>query len=327
MLHLNADLNILAFAETDSLLLPGLRQATSLNACPCPLADEIAVLAQECLQSGQTVSASAAGYLITGLPIKAGECAVAIHAPGNPEAELGVIRELAQTIALQSESQARQELFLKLLAHDVHSPLAGMQLALTLAGQDPGLSASRYFPMLEGCVQQLDKVIASLGQFLEIQGDARQGVQLLSFAQLLQQAELELAAQLQQSGARLESRLEVAGMVYLSSWMQSILRNLLSNAIKFAHPQRPLLIVVETTRLESGQVRLSVHDNGIGFPAGQVPAGLFGPCQRFHPGYQGKGLGLYLVRSMLEKNGGSIRAESRPEGCSFHLILGIVNCV
>ncbi|QNP54288.1 sensor histidine kinase (plasmid) [Hymenobacter qilianensis] len=64
------------------------------------------------------------------------------------------------------------------------------------------------------------------------------------------------------------------------------------------------------SRLENGGV-LEVTDNGLGLTEGQQ-AQLFGLFQRVHTHVEGSGVGLYLVKKMVENSGGRIDVESQP---------------
>ncbi|HOZ87149.1 MAG TPA: PAS domain S-box protein, partial [Bacteroidia bacterium] len=79
-------------------------------------------------------------------------------------------------------------------------------------------------------------------------------------------------------------------------YLESILMNLLTNAIKYRHETRPLKVVVRT-RLEGNQVFLTFSDNGIGFDSEIHKEKIFKLYQRFHTHKEGKGLGLFLVKS------------------------------
>ena len=57
-------------------------------------------------------------------------------------------------------------------------------------------------------------------------------------------------------------------------------------------------------------VVLQVEDNGLGFDATHE-ARLFGLFQRFHDHVEGSGIGLYMVKRMLENAGGRIQAQSQ----------------
>ncbi|MEM9023391.1 MAG: ATP-binding protein, partial [Bacteroidota bacterium] len=74
------------------------------------------------------------------------------------------------------------------------------------------------------------------------------------------------------------------------------------------------------SELVNGQVRLTVSDNGIGIDLDKHGAKLFGLYQRFHSHIEGKGLGLYIVKSQLEALGGRVEVQSEPDkGTMFHV--------
>lgn len=100
------------------------------------------------------------------------------------------------------------------------------------------------------------------------------------------------------------------------------LRNLVANAIKYSDPheeERWVSIACEQT---SEGFRIAIRDNGLGIPAGREDE-VFEPGVRAHPDAgRGSGLGLSIVREVLEQRGGSVSLESREgEGTTFWLDL------
>ena len=91
-----------------------------------------------------------------------------------------------------------------------------------------------------------------------------------------------------------------------------VFSNLLDNAIKYRHRDDPLRVRV-SGRLAAGVAVYCVEDNGIGIPV-QHRARIFDIFQRLDPQgpTKGEGLGLTLVRRMVERNGGRIWVESAP---------------
>lgn len=231
-------------------------------------------------------------------------------------------RRLAQTIADFDDERSRQELFVRTLAHDVRSPLATIQMILGRAQQEKIMTGSRFFGLLEENVLHLEDVVNSLLGLIELHQNQFPLVCHVGFALSLELVERQLALQLSESGGRIESDLQVEGLPYVPSWLESVLRNLLVNALKYAHPQRPPRVRVSTRPLPGGLVLLTVADNGRGFPDGKVPETLFEPFKRYHGDVPGSGLGLYLVRSMIERNGGGIAVHtSEDQGTRFELTL------
>jgi signal transduction histidine kinase len=90
--------------------------------------------------------------------------------------------------------------------------------------------------------------------------------------------------------------------------LRSIIYNLLSNAIKYASPERPPYVVFETFR-EGTYTVLCIQDNGLGIPESQQPK-LFSMFKRFHSHVDGTGVGLYMIKRVIENNRGKIEVQS-----------------
>ena len=102
-----------------------------------------------------------------------------------------------------------------------------------------------------------------------------------------------------------------------------VLFNLLDNAMKYSSVRRAARIEFASAT-EDGRRVFLVRDNGVGFDMAYVEK-LFKPFQRLHSAaeFPGTGVGLATVRRIVEKHGGKIWAESRPdEGATFRFSLG-----
>jgi PAS domain S-box-containing protein len=100
--------------------------------------------------------------------------------------------------------------------------------------------------------------------------------------------------------------------------------NLIGNAIKYRQPGRPGLIEIGG-EVADGDAHCWVRDNGAGFPA-SAKSRLFQIFQRFHPGLsEGEGMGLAIVKRVVERHGGRIWVESEEGlGATFHFTLPCV---
>jgi PAS domain S-box-containing protein len=100
--------------------------------------------------------------------------------------------------------------------------------------------------------------------------------------------------------------------------MRQVFSNLLTNALKFTgHRERAVVEIGEVCT--SGQAVIFVRDNGVGFDQRYADK-LFQVFQRLHreEEFEGSGVGLAIVHRILQKHGGSIRAESQPQkGAAF----------
>jgi signal transduction histidine kinase len=97
--------------------------------------------------------------------------------------------------------------------------------------------------------------------------------------------------------------------------LQAAVLNLLDNAVKYSHQE--IKISVEVATVDAKRVAVRVTDRGIGIPSAQLKR-IF---KRFHRGegnfmtrVKGTGLGLFIVRSIIEKHGGRVFAKSTGPG-------------
>jgi PAS domain S-box-containing protein len=92
--------------------------------------------------------------------------------------------------------------------------------------------------------------------------------------------------------------------------LEQVWVNLLSNAVKYSRP-RDVAVIEVSGKLEDSETIYTVRDNGVGFDA-RYQAKLFGVFQRLHSEseYEGTGVGLALVKRIMQRHGGWIRAES-----------------
>ena len=131
----------------------------------------------------------------------------------------------------------------------------------------------------------------------------------------------DLEARLESSGGRIE-RGPLPTIEADPTQMRQMLQNLLSNALKFRSPDRAPVVTIsaEPSPAEDGPGWiLRFEDNGIGFDPRYADK-VFAPFQRLHARqeYEGTGIGLAIVRRIIERHRGDIHAEGRPgEGATF----------
>ncbi len=105
-------------------------------------------------------------------------------------------------------------------------------------------------------------------------------------------------------------------------YLQSAFYNLITNAIKYRKPGRDPLITFDANRIDERTYRFVVTDNGLGFDMATNKGHLFGIFKRFHPKIEGTGLGLHIVKSIVDAYGGEIVVNSEVDkGTTFDIIL------
>ena len=214
----------------------------------------------------------------------------------------------------------RLEQFAYTVSHNLRAPLArilGLSQVIRHQPLDP--EASDLVNLIEESAQGLDGTIRDLMQLLVIQKDINQNMTHIDVAQLLNQVIESLSVQIRTSGAVITPDFEtLRGVMYSEPILQSVLLNLLTNAIRYRAEHRRLRVKVALRPLDDQWCCLSVSDNGRGIDLTRAGRQLFQLFARFHDHTEGKGIGLYMIKSLVEDSGGRIEVASTPDvGSTF----------
>ncbi|MGI4761951.1 MAG: PAS domain-containing protein [Janthinobacterium lividum] len=226
--------------------------------------------------------------------------------------------ELATTNQRLRRTNADLDTFVYTASHDLKSPIANLEgLFTALREQLPpeALQAPlvpRLLEMMDGAVQRFRETLTHLTDVSRLQpdddGTPAEEVDLVALVRAIR---LDLAADLEAVGATLTVDLADAPTARFSPKnLRSILYNLLSNAVKYHDPARPPLVQLRGRRAEN-RLLLEVQDNGLGLDPSQQSQ-LFGMFQRLHTHVEGSGVGLYMVKRLVENTGGHIHVASQP---------------
>ncbi len=221
--------------------------------------------------------------------------------------------QLQLTKDLFSQNRDLQQ-FTYIVSHNLRSPVANaMGLVNILSMTDKG-SADFNISLgyLKKSVNQLDAVLRDLNMILSIR-DKRDTIdrERIPLALVCQQAIADLAELLQACGAEvfmgIDEKINVQGD---KAYVYSIFYNLLSNAIKYRAFGRRLKINIEYCGSTEAGTVVSISDNGSGFDVNAAGDKVFKLYKRFHPNSEGRGIGLFLVKTHLDAMGGQIEVSS-----------------
>ncbi|WP_299518447.1 ATP-binding protein, partial [uncultured Flavobacterium sp.] len=113
---------------------------------------------------------------------------------------------------------------------------------------------------------------------------------------------------------------EVDQFFSLKVYMHSIFYNLISNSIKYSMADVQTVIEI-SSKIEKGKVILVFKDNGLGFDMTTKGNKVFGLYKRFHSHVEGKGVGLFMVKTQVEAIGGIITVASEVnKGTEFTIV-------
>jgi signal transduction histidine kinase/ActR/RegA family two-component response regulator len=219
------------------------------------------------------------------------------------------------------EADRRKDEFLATLAHELRNPLAPLRTSLEIARRNPGDAAAvaRAHAVMQ---RQLDQMVHLVDDLLDLNRIARGRVALrrqpVDVAEVVDKAIETSRPVIEAFGHRL-TVVQAAGPgapIFVDgdvTRLVQVVANLLNNAAKYTDPGGHIRIGVERA---AGEVQIKVRDDGAGIPP-ELQATLFEMFTRSGTGSAGAradglGIGLALVRQLVESHGGSVGVHSPP---------------
>lgn len=233
------------------------------------------------------------------------------------------VRERRKTEQALEQSNRDLQQFAYVASHDLQEPLRMVTSFVQLLEsryQDQLDEDGREFIAfaVEGA-QRMQQLIQDLLEYSRVSSQGK-ALSPVSLSAVLAEALDNLRTRLVDGGkVEFESMPEVLGD---SAQLVRLFQNLIGNALKFAHPDRLPVVRIDAEECGS-EVYVSVRDNGIGI-APEHQAKVFVIFQRLQgrEKYEGNGMGLAICKRIVERHGGAITLESKPnEGTVFTIRL------
>ncbi|MER2997955.1 sensor histidine kinase [Pontibacter populi] len=204
------------------------------------------------------------------------------------------------------------------ISHDIKGPLSNIEglVSVLKKARDSEAETSRIHDMLSKAVRNMRKTIDELADIRESDTDFAIEKERVNFENVIEDAKLALKDKIVESEAQIKTEIEVREIDFSRKNIRSIIYNLLSNAIKYKASDRPPEILIKT--IESGdKILLSVSDNGLGIAQDKTEK-IFDRYTRLVTDVEGTGMGLFIVKRMVEDMGGHVEVESKlGEGATF----------
>lgn len=229
--------------------------------------------------------------------------------------------EADKNIILQQLLYQNSELlqFSFIASHNLRGPVASMLGLFQIMDQyEITGEAKELLVMLQKTISKLDDVIIDLNKILDVRNNYVDPKELVSFSKVSREIIQSFEVQLGNNDAEVTINTESVDEFYvIKSYFYSIIYNLFSNALKYKSTERKLKIEMMTVK-HRDTYGFSITDNGKGIDLERFHSKLFTLYQRFHLEVEGKGLGLFLVKTQVNAMNGTIDVKSTPDlGTTF----------
>ncbi|WP_324671238.1 PAS domain-containing protein [Hymenobacter sp. GOD-10R] len=232
--------------------------------------------------------------------------------------------ELSLTNGQLTRTNVDLDNFIYSASHDLKAPISNIEGLLRLLREDLLPAAGQtdedvtaLLTRMQDAVERFKRTIEHLTDVSKLQLEFSRPAVSTDLAPVLEDVRQDLQPLLMESGGQLTVDVAACPTLVISEKnLRSILYNLISNALKYHYPDRVPRVHI-SCHTEGNRHVLRVQDNGLGLSEGQQ-AKLFGLFQRLHTHVEGTGVGLYMVKKMVENVGGVLSVESQVgEGSTF----------
>lgn len=269
------------------------------------------------------------------------ELGINVFFVGNNRKFIGTLRDISLRKRLEDElkrtnemlvrSNQELELFASMASHDLQEPLRKIETYLerletecteTLPEEGKG-----YMARMTNSAKRMRRLINDLLSFSRVTTQAQPLIPV-NLSKSVDEVVEDLEILIKEAKARLEIG-ELPVVLADSLQMRLLFENLIGNALKFRREEEPPVIRISAQHFServgregNGQneyYQIRVQDNGIGFDEKYLDR-IFNPFQRLHAKsrFEGTGMGLAIVRKIVERHGGTITARSEPgRGTTF----------
>jgi signal transduction histidine kinase len=268
-----------------------------------------------------------ATLLTTGLLRAHRQAALALVEREQAQAQLRAAHESLEHRVAQRTAELREDIeglesFNRSVSHDLRTPLGGIvgvaRLGREALASDDAVQARRMLDLIESQAVNSVKLVEAL-LALARASDAPMQMGLVDTGPLVQDVVDTLAAESQLAQVTVAPVMPTVQAD--ADLLRQVFANLIGNALKFATQATQPHVAVGSDRVRDETV-FFVRDNGVGFEPDAAQR-LFKPFQRLHDRhYDGFGVGLSIVKRIVDRHGGRVWAEGRPgHGASFYFTL------
>lgn len=218
------------------------------------------------------------------------------------------------------------EQFSYIVSHNLRAPLANIMGCAELIKNDI-VSKDELEKIINGIAcsaYKLDEVVKDLNQILQIKNPLIVKRENINLNEIVREIKNTIFNSVSTHKVTLKTDFnEIEDLTSVRRYIYSIFYNLIHNSIKYQNPKVNPVIEIKSKQIEKG-IKITFKDNGMGIDLQKEAQNIFGLYKRFHHDIEGKGIGLFMVKTQVETIGGSIEISSEPNcGTEFTIQLPI----
>lgn len=230
-------------------------------------------------------------------------------------------REIERTRLIDEllQQNANLEQFAYIISHNLRAPVANV-IGVAEVLKDENLLTTDQKELVRGLavsVAELDSVIKDLNFILQIKKNIHEKKEHINLVEVFNQVKNGLSGLIDKADITIKTSFEATGIYSIRPFIHSIFLNLISNSIKYRRENVRSIIEISST-MKNNNLLLRFRDNGMGIDLVKNKADIFGLYKRFHSHVEGRGIGLFAVKSQIELLNGHIAIKSQVnEGAEF----------
>lgn len=204
------------------------------------------------------------------------------------------------------------EQFAYIISHNLRSPVANILGLSALMENSPDMDKASFDKCMTGLtlsVKKLDEVIVDLNYILQTRREINEKKEQVRFSELINDIKTSISNLIEKEHITINTNFTINKFFTIKSYLHSIFFNLIYNSIKYRNPAVSTVIEVQSKRINDKLV-LEFRDNGLGIDLNAHRGNIFGLYKKFHKHIEGKGMGLYMVKTQVEILGGKISVAS-----------------
>lgn len=234
----------------------------------------------------------------------------------KPNRMVGAMKDITEIT--KTDNDLKQFSFI--ISHNLNAPLSNLLGIIGLIKQEAlDDFNARMFDMMRTSTIELKETIDHVAEILIIKNKPLE-ITEINLEEIIHKTTKTLKDEIDNIKPKIILKLYNPVIRSNQTYLESIFLNLVINALKFHSEQRPLEITIVSESISDERTEIKFSDNGIGIDLKRHKEKVFGLYQRFHENSEGKGIGLFLIKSQITALGGTIYVESEVEKGTSYII-------